>query len=274
VAQLKDARLVLRAMGIAHAVVSESGEQLLVVPTADGLRAAQQLAAFAAENAGHDRAQPPRRASLGVPALLCWLAVLGGAHLAAPRWLPAGLGILDDAAVQRGRLELLATALTLHADAHHLAGNAVFGGLFVLLLAQLLGNGVALLAVLLAGVAGNGLNVLLRAEDHRALGASTAVFAALGLLVALGSRWRALQGTRRMRRWAPLVAGLGLLGWLGTSGEHTDIPAHAYGLLCGVVLGLGLGPVLTRGAARPTRQVAAGVCAAALLLAAWWRALS
>ena len=38
------------------------------------------------------------------------------------------------------------TALTLHSDLAHLAGNAFFGGVFGVLLAQILGGGLAWIA--------------------------------------------------------------------------------------------------------------------------------
>jgi membrane associated rhomboid family serine protease len=269
---LSEVRLVLRAVGIPHAVVHERGEHLLVVPATEGLRAAKQLEAYVAENAGREPpAAPPGARVKGVGAVLCWAAVLVGVFLVPGLREP---GLLDGARVASGRWELLATALTLHSGPDHLAGNLVFGAVFVLLLAQLLGNGLTLLLVLLGGVAGNAVNVLARAETHRALGASTAVFAALGLLMALSSRWRALQGRRRLQRWAPLVAGLGLLGWLGTSGEHTDIPAHALGLGCGVILGLALGWLLKSAAPGRLLQWSAGLLAAALLGLAWFAALT
>jgi hypothetical protein len=36
----------------------------------------------------------------------------------------------------------------------------------------------------------------------------------------------------------PLAAGLGLLAMLGSSGEQTDLGAHLFGLLVGVVAGI------------------------------------
>jgi hypothetical protein len=38
-------------------------------------------------------------------------------------------------------------------------------------------------------------------------------------------------------RWAPLVAGVVLLGWLGSAGEGTDLVAHATGFIVGVLIG-------------------------------------
>ena len=38
----------------------------------------------------------------------------------------------------------------------------------------------------------------------------------------------------------PLAAGLGLLAMLGSSGKHTDLGAHLFGLLVGLIAGTAL----------------------------------
>ena len=65
------------------------------------------------------------------------------------------------------------------------------------------------------------------------VGASTAVFTALGLLAAYSWRERHLMAQRPAQRYGPLFAGVILLGWLGTSGEHTDVMAHLLGFAVG-----------------------------------------
>jgi rhomboid protease GluP len=42
---------------------------------------------------------------------------------------------------------------------------------------------------------------------------------------------------RPAQRYGPLFAGVILLGWLGTSGEHTDVMAHLLGFAVGGALG-------------------------------------
>ncbi len=42
---------------------------------------------------------------------------------------------------------------------------------------------------------------------------------------------------RPAQRYGPLFAGVILLGWLGTSGEHTDVMAHLLGFAVGGILG-------------------------------------
>ena len=72
------------------------------------------------------------------------------------------------------------TALGLHADSVHLAGNLVFGLVFGFLAGERLGWGLAWFGMLLAGALGNTLNAFVQAPDHTSVGASTAVFATLG----------------------------------------------------------------------------------------------
>ena len=160
------------------------------------------------------------------------------------------------------------TALMLHADVAHFAGNLVFGAFFAYLLGQYVGSGTAALAMLGGGAAGNLINAWLQVPDHRSIGASTAVFAALGVVAAQV----AFGGTARYRSWAhrasPLVAGIGLLAYLGTGDEHTDIAAHLAGFLAGAAVGLLL-RTFTAAARRPAFRFACAVAAPALVLVAW-----
>lgn len=281
-ARFAEQRLVLRALGIAHDVVREGRQSLLVVPAQDALRAEQELLAYTRENPPRTEAlgvAPAWRRGRGLPAVLAYALLLVGIHLATRPGAWASVareqGLLAGAAVLQGEWQRVVTALCLHADSHHLASNLVFGALFLGLLAQAWGSGAACLAVLLGGALGNAFNVLLRAEPHRALGASTAVFAALGLVLAQSFRVRGQQGHRGLRRWAPLVMGLGLLGWLGTSGERTDIPAHLTGLLAGMALGLPLAHDRMHSLSEHgRRQALLGSLALALLAVCWLLALS
>jgi rhomboid protease GluP len=146
-------------------------------------------------------------------------------------------GQLDAGLVRQGQWWRAWTALTLHLDPAHITANLLAGAWFGYLAGRLLGPGTAwALVVLGAGVA-NWLEALLAAADHRAVGASTAVFTALGLLAAYSWRERHMMSLRPARRYGPLFAGVILLGWLGTSGEHTDVMAHLLGFAVGGILG-------------------------------------
>jgi membrane associated rhomboid family serine protease len=136
------------------------------------------------------------------------------------------------------------TALTLHSDVQHLAGNMLAIAIFGTLLCKQIGYGAAWLLIVLAGAGGNLLNAWLHQSQHLSIGASTAVFGAVGLLGGI----RLLAGLREavrgvatwwsiVRAWVlPLGAALGLLAILGSGGQ-TDLGAHLFGCLSGLLLG-------------------------------------
>jgi len=139
------------------------------------------------------------------------------------------------------------TALTLHADPMHVAGNAIATVLFVTALGRWLGPGLALLATLFAGAAGNLFTAYMYASSHNSVGASTATFGALGVLGGLQfvRRFRDAAVGRLRRALLGVAAALGLLAMLGM-GERSDVVAHAAGLGFGVLAGVGLGLSLRR----------------------------
>jgi membrane associated rhomboid family serine protease len=270
--------LVLKAMDIPHHVTGQPDGWHVVVLAAHVTRARRELGLYRNEN--------PRRLvtpwpeippSRGVPLAAAWTVVLclcwviQSRNLSGVDWLAAGELVAGQ--VREGEWWRTLTALTLHGDSAHAVGNIAFGAFFGYLAGQYLGSGVAALATLaLAGLA-NGGNALVQLATHRSIGASTAVFTALGLVVALAwaaSRRHAL-GWARV--WSPLVAGIALLAFIGTGDEQTDIFAHLAGFLAGLAGGAGLNRL---GGVRPSHvrlQALAGAGAAALLALAWWRVL-
>jgi len=147
-----------------------------------------------------------------------------------------------DRILHDGQWWRLVTALTLHTDPPHLLGNMMMGGLLMVWLCSLLGTGLGWWITLLSGILGNLINALAHGGAHSAIGSSTAIFGALGVIIALQ--------TLTARRLSfkdcavPLGAGLALLGFLGTHGEHTDIGAHLFGFMSGLILGLIAGQLL------------------------------
>lgn len=131
----------------------------------------------------------------------------------------------------------LATALFLHGDDMHLAGN--MGGilLFGTSVASITGVGLGWFLILVSGILGNGLNALLFQNNHLSIGSSTAIFGAVGILA--GIRFlRIIQDKGfHISSILPLGAGFALLGLLGSS-SHSDITAHLFGYLSGLVLGV------------------------------------
>ncbi len=157
------------------------------------------------------------------------------------------------------------TALTLHADAGHLLSNLAFGGFYGLLAGRVLGGGVAWLSIVIAGSLGNAATALFRGAEHASIGASTAVFAILGMLVADGLRPVAREA-RLFKRMAPLIIGVVVFSMTGLGGERTDVGAH----VAGFVVGLPTGWLIGRWpAAGPAPQRFAGAAGLAIVTAAW-----
>jgi len=200
--------------------------------------------------------------------LLLLVAAASGHALFGVDWYARG--VLDGAQLRAGEAWRALTALTLHADLSHLAANAGFGALFGGLAARLYGAGAGWLLVLVAATLANFLNGLWMPAGRVSLGASTAVFAALGAIAVF--RWPAApRRTRLAWRGASLIAALVLLTLLGTGDAHTDVAAHALGFAAGLVLAL----PLRRWPPAPGRRAQGLAALAAVLLcaAAWLAAL-
>lgn len=235
--------LVLTAVGVPVVMRAEAGAYGLRVDPADAPRAAFEIARYAFENRPRPRAvpfAPHAGAAVGVAG---YLLVLLAGWIASSRGLLGvdwfGAGLLDGARFRAGELWRAVTALTLHADLAHLLANAGFGALFGGLAGRVYGAGCGWLLILVAATAANAVNGWTMPASRASLGASTAVFAALGALAV--HRWPA--STRRMRRGLAgggLIAALVLLALLGTGDAHTDITAHALGFGFGLALALPL----------------------------------
>jgi membrane associated rhomboid family serine protease len=230
----------------------------------------------------YQRENPPRRSSadpqpvhrlawLGSAAYMLVLLIVGylaGRDAFGQDWF--GDGGLRAGAVRSGEAWRAVTALTLHLDVGHLLANLGFGTVFGLLAGQLIGPGLAWAAVLGAATLANFLNSMIRSPEYGSVGASTAVFATLGLLAAYSWRRRASRADRWAYRWAPLVAGVALLAFTGAGGERTDVLAHLTGFVMGAVAG-----VLLAANRRPVAgwvQSVLGAAAMVVIAAAWWLA--
>ena len=126
-----------------------------------------------------------------VQAGLYWLAVPGLIDAHAHIELAEALGSDPDAFGYDvpGRREAW-TALTLHLDGPHLAANLGAGSWFGYLAARQMGSGTAWFITVTGAALANLLEGLLGPPEHRAVGASTAVFSALGAMSAYSWRER------------------------------------------------------------------------------------
>jgi membrane associated rhomboid family serine protease len=270
--------LVLAAVGIGCRLVADGGAvKLLVAGVEAAERARLELTSYERENAPRQRpALPARPLSSGFDTALAYCAVLLFFFVASRRhafgvdWLE--IGAAASGRILQGEWWRTVTALALHADFDHLLGNLLFGTLFGLLVAQLLGWGLGWLAIIVAGTLGNFIDALLHPAGHSAIGASTALFGALGILAAHAWQARVLTWRGGVRRWAPLAGGTMLLVLLGTSGERTDVTAHVAGFAAGWLIGLALA-----GSARmpqgPRSQRLYAVLGCGLVTLAWLLAL-
>jgi rhomboid protease GluP len=240
--QAEQYALVLTAMGIQSSIAPEGKFMALYVAPEDALRANGELAAYDREN----RKSLPEKEWLfpGLPrievAMVYWVVLLF--FFAAARheafsfdWL--GEGAVQSGLMLKGEWWRAVTALCLHASGAHLLANLVFGTVFLMLLSQVTGAGVAALATIAAGAAGNVLSALVQSPAHTSIGASTAIFASLGLLAALRQVRRRDHALSAVRNWTPVAGGFALLTFLGFSGENTDILAHVLGFGSGLAAG-------------------------------------
>jgi membrane associated rhomboid family serine protease len=179
------------------------------------------------------------------------------------------IGALRSAVPRTGEWWRLVTALTLHVDVAHLLGNVGFGVFFGFVAAQLLGAGVAWFSIIISSVLGNLLDSVLMPGTQTSIGASTAVFATLGIISAYTWRTRHDARLRWAQRSAPLVAGIVLLALIGTGGERTDVLAHLAGFFCGAVFGAVFAKRWTTILDKAVVQWSAGVIAIAAIIGAW-----
>lgn len=279
-AAARDRGLVVAARELPHWIEREGEVWVLRVEDGAAEEVARELAAFEVE----ERERPVARLVFPVeklPTLSLYVAawVLGTFFFLqkalGPAWVERG--VAESAAILRGEWWRTITALTLHADMAHIGANLMTGLLFAAFALPRLGTGVTWLAIVLSGALGNAINAWgYRGEWHGSIGASTACFGALGMLMGaeVFARWREPQTRSWWQLVLPLGAGLGLLAFLGVGGEGklVDYMAHCWGFVAGAVLGVAaegwrvkerLGPRMQRGLAWAALGLVAGAWAVA-----------
>lgn len=270
--------LVLDALGIPHLIADgHRHSALLLVPAEHAERAREQLRLYTAENRRRPSGTQLVPDRDGWPGVAAYVFVLVAAYLVQARvafgvdWLEAGA--LDGEAVRVGAWWRVFTALTLHGDAGHLIANLFFGAVFGGCAGRYLGSGVAWGMILLAAGAGNALDLALLPPAHRAIGASTAVFTALGLVAALLWRAESHSASGWARRYAPLIGAAVLLAYIGTGDAQTDAVAHLTGFIAGLFAGAMFDLRRPRWMQSLRVQLGAGAGAVLLLAACWWLAV-
>lgn len=278
-AACSDRALVLTSLEIPWQILEANAEFALVTPIDFAERAKYELWQYDEENRPPAPPPPPVAVTyhdatpgiifyIGTLGLFAWLA---GEAAFGRDWLAAGR--IDGVRLRAGELWRPVTALTLHLDLKHLLGNMGFGALFGFFAGRLVGNGVGWLTIILSSALANCLNTLLLDASHRSIGASTAVFAALGLTAGFVWRGKLMAQDRWPYRVGPIVGGVALLAFTGTGSENTDVGAHLTGFACGFLAGMLLvyaAPIL----ARAKVQFVSAVAAIVLLVGSWFIALA
>jgi rhomboid protease GluP len=268
-------RLVLEAAGIPARTVHWDGWWLLVVTQGDLAVSTAELEAYDRENA--DSANPKRTpvpiyggGAAGVvvySGTLILIAVLAAQSAYGLDWLTVGR--MQSGKVMSGEWWRTVTALTLHLDTEHITANLAFGALFGFLTGQILGGGVAWLAIVSAGALGNFVNAMVQEPLHSSIGASTAVFAALGVIVSHAFRHRGAVREKPLKRWSPLIGGVLLLAFTGVGGQRTDVVAHVTGFFSGMLIGWAGCRLPHAWMASRKIQTSAGVAAIVMVATAW-----
>lgn len=268
----------LASAQIPHRVARDGPGWVLLVPADEAPRAHAALAAYDQETRLEPDAAIPEGASFRLAAaigvalgalLLAFFAVTGP-PVAGSRWFERGAAASWH--IASGEPWRAMTALTLHVDAFHVAGNAVATAVLLPAVVQRLGPGCGLTLVLLAGTVANLVGAIAHGPRYVAVGASTATFGAVGILAALRLFPAPAAARTRWRPWIVLVASVVLLAILG-AGRGADVLGHAFGLLAGGVLGLATGAALRRPPA-PVVQWLLVVAATMAVVGCWRLALT
>ncbi len=273
-----DRALVLASIQIPHQLIVDGDSCIILVPAAVSAQAADELRLYDEENPPL-QPSPPRKIDYqdAVPGLVgyvlavCLVAGMAGYRFFSSNWF--SVGAVDGELIRNGEIWRLVTAQTLHSGMKHLLGNLVFGTFFGFFAGRLMGSGIAWLAIVVAAAAANFLNIMMLDESHRSIGASTAVFAALGLVAGYVWKGKLMRQDRWSDRFGPVVGGLALLMYTGTGGPNTDIGAHLFGFICG----FGAGMLLIRSAMAfkdSQLQLRAGLLTIGIVVGSWIIALT
>ncbi|MGM0453337.1 MAG: rhomboid family intramembrane serine protease [Thermodesulfobacteriota bacterium] len=238
--------LVLQSAGITYRVKKGPNGWNVRVDERQYLLARRTMAAYFRENrqAAGQVAEPSDEAFYRHEYAGVWVALVLAAvfffveQTGHARAIWSDFGAAADRIVD-GEIFRTVTALFLHSDGGHLVGNMAGMAVFGTAVCQVAGWGVGGGLILLAGSAGNLINAIMYESHHLSIGASTAVFAAIGILSGYQFVRRHKTGRRRSAALLPIACGLALLGFLGSGGPHVDLGAHLFGFATGIAAGIG-----------------------------------
>jgi rhomboid protease GluP len=278
IADCEQRAFVLKAVGIEHLIAQSENRFVLLVPEKHAERAIEHLRSYEEESRPKPAPAPlrlHRHAWIGsflYAALMLGVAYCAGENLGNADWYEAG--VLRNSAISGGEVWRIITALTLHGDVAHILGNLAFGIPYGYFASQLLGVGRAWASILVAAALANLLDAALMSSQQGSIGASTAVFAMLGIVGAYA--WQRGQGrfNRWAHRWAPLIAAVALLAMTGVGDENTDIVAHLAGFATGAATGFLQAHLRAAWLDKRSVQLVLGIATCVLVGLAWARAFA
>lgn len=266
--------LVLSAVKIDHRIRSAPNHFEILVPSELRESAERELSAYEREN----KDWPPRvRQDSFAPTLkVMSIVVVGFLLLIYNRtgsWQDRSLWFLhgagnSDAILSGNQYFRLVTSLTLHADLVHLLSNCILGGFVIHFFLGITGNGLGLLLLVSTGAIANYINVVAHGPGHHFVGFSTSIFCVIGMLCTIN--YQNIRSKPLLHFFMPIMAGLALLAFLGSSGPRTDLGAHFFGL----ITGLAAGNIVRLKAFNPIRrsffyQFLFGCCSFVLVYLSW-----
>jgi rhomboid protease GluP len=289
---------VLTAVGIENEMELDGDAYVVRVDAVAHAHALHHLAQYDAER----RSAPPPEPEMAqqpqawLGSLIYALVLLIVPLANAQDWWPTdpyAAGVMDPAQMHAGQWWRAWTALTLHWDASHLLGNLGAGILLGYSAAQIWGNARAWLLIVTAAAAANLVEAGFNGAGYVSAGASTAVFAALGLVAAWSWRTRRRHAHNWLRRLAPLVAGIAVLAMMGGGGgepagvgmpgepgliglradDHTNVLSHALGFATGALTGVAVAALRGGQMLRAMPAWAAAAAALGQALLAWFIAI-
>ncbi len=219
----------------------------------------------------------PNQSTRKAPTVLFALFLIGVfiGQNAIPNLKELGMNSSDGVFIQ-GEWWRIVTAVTLHADVAHLAGNLLGISLFTYLCCRYMGNGLAWFLIISVASLSNLTNAYIRLGDpFFSLGASTAVFASLGLLTGFPvGVYLKTRDPMQSRDWLiPFFGGCILFAWMGGGEFPTDVTGHLLSFVFGTIVAIVISSTSIQSKLNAFHQKMLLLIASGLLTASWMLAL-
>lgn len=273
--KIEELTLVLSSSSIPHQTeVTEDG-WVIYVHESDLERARQILSKYEEENQGWTSKITSKQhykntfSGLVIALLLFVIYLIMRMKNAEAIWVQIGNASAEQ--ITRGEWWRAVTALFIHGDNLHILSNVICCLIFCSAVCSYYGFGLGWLLILLSGIGGNIITAFIYGTNHYSIGASTAIFGAVGLLGA----WKFASVRKhplfRKRAWVYIVVVIALLAFLGV-GNNVDLAAHITGGVTGCILGWTTAKGITHPVSMKWQSVLA-VLSGAIIIISWLLAL-